>query len=295
MNALRYACREAVASLWRRRGASALAMSAIGLAMLVLGALLLLTSNLERVVGDWASGAELSVFLRDSVTDAERRALEAMLDGEPAVAGRVAVTKAQALERFRRDFADLAALAGAPEGNPFPASIEVRLRQGAGASQQVSALAGRLGAMAGVADVRFDRQWMDRVAGLLATVRRIGLAFALVMMAAAALTVGAVVRLALHARRNEVDIMQLVGAPYVFIRGPFVVEGVIQGGLGALAALLVLGAGFWMAQAWWGSELASTLGGDLLRFLGAGTCALLVVGGMAVGGLGGLAASRTVS
>ncbi len=295
MNALRYACREAAASLWRRRGASMLAMAAIGLAMLVLGALLLLTSNLERVVGDWASGAELSVFLRDTATDSEKRAVEALLDGEPAVAGRVTVTKADALERFRRDFADLAALAGTPEGNPFPASIEVRLRQGSGASQQVSALAGRLGAMDGVADVRFDRQWMDRVAALLVTVRRVGLAFALVMMAAAALTVAAVVRLALHARRNEVDIMQLVGAPYVFIRGPFVVEGVMQGGLGALAALLVLAGGFWMAQVWWGSAVAAALGAEALRFLGGGTCALLVVGGMTVGGLGGFAASRTVS
>jgi len=295
MTALRYAVREAVASLWRRRGASVLAVAAIGLAMLVLGSLLLLTSNLERVIGDWASGAEMSVFLRDEVTDAERRALEALLDAAPGVASRQAISKGEALERFRRDFADLAALAGTPDANPFPASIEVRLRPGAHTTADVGALASRLAAAAGVADVRYDRQWMDRVAALLAAVRRVGFGLALVMMAAAALTVAAVVRLALHARRNEIEIMQLVGSPYAFIRGPFVAEGVMQGGIGAVLAVMVLWVGFALARAWWGNELTAALGADLLRFLGAGTCALLVAGGMAVGGLGGFAASRTVS
>ena len=64
------------------------------------------------------------------------------------------------------------------------------------------------------------------------------------MALAAAVTVASVVRLGLQARHDEIEIMQLVGSPISFIRGPFIAEGVLQGGLGALIALAVLWAGF---------------------------------------------------
>ena len=94
--------------------------------------------------------------------------------------------------------------------------------------------------MPGVADVRYDRRWLDRLASLSAFVRYAGFILAGVLVLAAGLTVANVVRLALYARRDEVEIMELVGAPMAFIRGPFVCEGIIQGGIGAVLALAAL-------------------------------------------------------
>ena len=89
--------------------------------------------------------------------------------------------------------------------------------------------------MPGVADVRYDRQWLDRAAvGRSASSAASAWCSARVLTLAAALTVANVVRLALYARRDEIEIMQLVGAPQAYIRGPFVMEGVLQGGIGAL-------------------------------------------------------------
>ena len=81
----------------------------------------------------------------------------------------------------------------------------------------------------------------------IAVIRGVGLVMGAVLTIAAALTVASVVRLALHARRDEIEIMQLVGAPAAYIRGPFVMEGVIQGGVGALVALVALAAGVFLA------------------------------------------------
>ena len=106
------------------------------------------------------------------------------------------------------------------------------------------------------------------------------------------MTVASVVRLGLQARHDEIEIMQLVGSPISFIRGPFVAEGLLQGGLGALIALGVLWAGFAVAGAWWGAELGSMLEGDSIRFLPGRLCLSLVAGGMAVGAAGGFAAAR---
>jgi cell division transport system permease protein len=143
-----------------------------------------------------------------------------------------------------------------------------------------------------VADVRYDREWLARVASGLNAIRGAGFALALLMALAAAVTVAAVVRLGLHARRDEIEIMKLVGSPIAFIRGPFVAEGFLQGGIGALVAIGLLWLGFAAVRAWWGSDLAAMLDGAALQFLPARMVGLLVAGGMLVGAAGGFAASR---
>jgi cell division transport system permease protein len=102
-----------------------------------------------------------------------------------------------------------------------------------------------------------------------------------------------VVRLACFARRDEIEIMQLVGAPLTYVRGPFVLEGVLQGGIGALAALLVLGIAFALGDSRYGETAALVLGVDAVRFLSPTMSLLLVVGGMVVGCLGGLVAASS--
>jgi cell division transport system permease protein len=115
-----------------------------------------------------------------------------------------------------------------------------------------------------------------------------------VLVVAAVLTVATVVRLALHARRDEVEIMQLMGAPLGLLRGPLVVEGLIQGGLGAALAMGALFVVFEAGLRQFGPDLSAMVDSSLVGFLPATFAAALVAGGMAVGGLGGLLAARHV-
>jgi cell division transport system permease protein len=292
MRALEYAFREAGLSLWRRRGSSVFAIVAIALALVVLGGLLIVTSNVERLLAVWSSAAEFSVYLRDDATSEQRGTIEALIDGSGVAIGREYVSKAQALSRFRRDFAELAPLTQSFEGNPFPASVEVRVRTDAERDGRADKLVASLAAAAGVADVRYDRDWISRVTAGLGAARGIGLALAVVMAIAAGLTVASVVRLGLHARRDEIEIMQLVGSPYAYIRGPFVAEGLMQGGLGAVLALAALWMGFLTAITWWGGSLATVVDPQVLRFLPLRWCVWLVAGGMVLGCAGGYAAGR---
>jgi cell division transport system permease protein len=142
----------------------------------------------------------------------------------------------------------------------------------------------------GVADVRYDRQWLTRVMSAINVIRAVGFVLGLVLTVAAALAVANVVRLALYARRDEVEIMELVGAPQAFIRGPFVMEGVLQGGVGALLALATLGAAFLILRGRYLDPLAQAVSLTSIRFLPVETCALVLTGGMAVGCVGGLIA-----
>lgn len=292
MRALDYALRQGWASLWRSRGSSAFAVLAIALAVTVLGALLMLTWNVERLLAQWTSAAEFSVYLRDDATSEQRGALESAIDASGVAEGREYVSKAQALTRFRNEFAELASLTAGFDDNPFPASVEVRVRAAAETDGRAETLVQRIAGLPGVADVRYDREWLARLASGLEAIRGAGFALALIMAVAAAITVATVVRLGLHARRDEIEIMQLVGSPLAFIRGPFIAEGLLQGGIGALLALGLLWLGFLAMAAWWGSDLQVLLDGESPQFLPIRLAALLVGGGMAVGAIGGVAASR---
>ena len=292
MRALDYAIREGWASLWRNRTSGAFAVLAIALATIVLGALLLTTWNVERLLAQWSSTAEFSVYLRDDASSEQRGAIEAVVDQSGVVTGREYISKADALGRFRREFAELASLTDDFDDNPFPASVEVRVHPDAQEDGRADALVRQVATLPGVADVRYDREWLARLASGLAAVRGAGFGLAIVMALAAAVTVASVVRLGLNARRSELEIMQLVGSPIAFIRGPFVAEGVFQGGFGALVALALLWLGLTVVGAWWGSELRVFLEGGSLQFLPGRLSAALVAGGMVVGGAGGFAASR---
>ena len=292
MRAIDYALRQGWASLWRSRGSSTFAIVAIAVALVVLGALLLVTWNTERLLARWTAAAEFSVYLRDDATSEQRGAIEAAIDRSGVTTGREYVSKADALVRFRREFAELASLADGFEENPFPASVEVQVQPGADADGRAGELVRRIAALPGVADVRYDREWIARVSSALQTIRFAGVALAALMILAAGVTVATVVRLGLYARRDELEIMELVGAPMTFIRGPFVAEGMLQGGVGALSALALLWMGYLVVLGWWGAELQGLLAGATVEFLPPGLAAWLVGGGMAVGGGGGFAASR---
>jgi cell division transport system permease protein len=111
---------------------------------------------------------------------------------------------------------------------------------------------------------------------------------------ASALTVANVVRLAAHARRDEIEIMQLVGAPLTYVRGPLVLEGVLQGGAGALVAIGALAGLFAVVRMRYGALAAEALGVDAVRFLPLELCVVLLLGGMLLGCLGGLIVARDV-
>ncbi len=272
-----------------------LAVVTIAAGLFVLGVFLLLNANLQRLVGRWTQSAELSVYLKDDASADHLRIVDELVGGSGLAAHREYVSKTQAAARFRQDFPDLAGPAARLDTNPFPASIEVRLQPDARhAGTAVDNLAAALAAIGGVADVRYDRRWLARLNGVVTALRAIGLVIIVVLAVASALTVANVVRLAAAAREDEIEIMALVGAPIAYVRGPFVVEGILQGGTGALLAMLLLWTAFAATRARYGQAAAEAIGLGTITFLPLQVSLAIVAGGMLLGCLGGLIVARGV-
>src|SRR5262245_47778279 len=126
MRALQYAFEEASASLWRGRRAALPSAAIIATALFVLGGVLLITLNVERLGAEWSRASGMSVYLDDDISATSRADIERTLTPGPdnAVAGYEFVSKPEAVRRFKETFTDLATTIDALDSNPLPASYE---------------------------------------------------------------------------------------------------------------------------------------------------------------------------
>jgi cell division transport system permease protein len=285
LRAIVYFVSEAATSLWRSRLVNAVSVGTIAVSLFVLGAFLAVAGALGEVVGRWTEKVQVVVYLEDGTEERVRLSLENRLREDPAVGSVELVTREQALLRFREMFRDLASLPEDLGENPFPASLEVTLRADRQSPAEVERMARELAGVPGVGEIQYDLLWIERLATGVRLVRGAGAFLGGILVLAGVFTISNVIRLTIYARADELDIMRLVGATQAYVKGPFVMEGVIQGGLGGLVAALLL----WGALSWLSGDLASS---DLLArtalSLPPGAAALLVGGGMAVGLVGSL-------
>jgi cell division transport system permease protein len=276
---------EALTSLWRSRLVNAVSVGTIAVSLFVLGAFLTVASALSGLVTRWTETVQVIVYLEDATPDRVRESLANRLREDPAVASLQFVSREEALARFRGMFRDLSSLPEDLGENPFPASLEVSLRPQRQSAAEVERLAKAFTGVPGVREIQYDLLWIERLSTGVRLVRVVGAFLGGILVLAAVFTISNVIRLTIYAREDELDIMRLVGATRAYVKGPFVAEGVIQGGLGGLAASLLL----WTALAWLSRDLQVS---DLLPHatlsLSPALAVLLVAGGMVVGLAGSL-------
>ncbi len=232
-----YMMREAIMAFRRAPLLTSLSAAMVGLALFLVGLFALAAYNLMLALGTLEERVEVVAYLRDDASSEEISDLEEALSALPEVLVVDFVTKDEALAKARRELPEFREVMRDLEVNPLPASLEIQLRPGSRTPATVEGLAQQATLYPFVEEVQYGEEWVGklftlrRIGGLTATV--LGAAFGLV----AALIIGAAVRIAIFARREEIKVMQLVGARDGFIRRPFLIEGGITGAVGGVLAL----------------------------------------------------------
>ena len=286
--ALLYFVREALRNLGRSLRVSLLAIVTIAVSLFVGGAFLLVGSNLEAAVEGWRAEARIVLYLEPAAAGAVSR-LAAEAAAPAWVKAAEPVTPEAARARFRRSFPALGDLVEGWGEEPLPASIEVTLAPEVPGTE----LGGWLESWRGrpeVAMVDDDREWLRDLGAVVTVVRGIGITLAAVLLGAAIFTIASVIRLTVWLHGEEIAIMRLVGATEFFIRGPFWVEGLLQGLFGGGAAVAALWGVHRLVEARATDSLAASLavGG----FLSWRQVAFLVLLGGAAGLAGAIVSLR---
>ncbi len=242
-----------------------LSVFSLAVAFVCLGAALLVVTNLRAVEQRWAHAGRASVYLRDGATQEEVDALRLALARVPGVSAVRYVSSGDARAEFGQ--AQLPANDTGASARPlaalpveaFPASIEIDVAPDM-PDPELGDMVAKMKTLPAVDDVETYQSWTERLSRLVRGGVAASALLAIVVLAAVLAVVGSTMRMALQRRRTEVEVLKLVGATDGFVKKPFVVEGSVQGALGALGAIVLLAVLFLVVRGRLDGELAALVG-----------------------------------
>jgi cell division transport system permease protein len=280
--------RDAVRGIRRAPGPAALCTLAVAVALVLPELLALLYTNYDRLRDAALGDARVVAFVRADAPAAELDALATAVAARPGATGARLIPASEVAAWMAAQYSDLAGLAPAEADALFPPVLEVTVRRDVAPAARDD-LAAALRASPLVEDADPGTRTLARLEAVARAARHAGIAAGAVLAALALLGIGAAVRLSVYARRDEIEILRLVGATRTFVRAPFLLEGLLLGAAGAAVSLVVAWGAF-TALGPSGGVVSLPFGGLSVAFLPfgavgalAGAGALLGLAGSAIG------------
>ena len=274
----------AIKDILDNRFLTAITVVTISLSIMIAAAFALFFINAGDILNVWQKGIRMMVYLKPNTSEAARLDTKYRLQSIAGVLETRFISKSEALEKLKLQMEHHAALLDSLKDNPLPDAFEVIVAPSARNSAELSFLAERIGALDTVEEVEYGQQWINRFSNIINLFRLAGYGIGTLFFMATVFIVANTIRLVLYSRRDEIEIMRLVGATDRFIKIPFFLQGMIQGGVGTLIGLTILLCGYYLLTA----HFSQNVSGDLirLRFFSPGISSGIVLGGILVGWLG---------
>lgn len=256
----------------------------IALSILIISTLFLFFYNLNAVITVWTKGIRIIAYLNPDVSDMDLPEIKNHIAPIKGIQKISFISKHDALAKLKSRMNRQDSLFDNLKENPLPDAFELRLDASLQDGADIEAVAGRIESIRGIDSVEYGQTWLHRLTTILDLFRLTALGMSGLFFLAIVFIVANTIRLVLYSRRDEIEIMRLVGATDQFIKAPFYIEGLIQGAMGGIAGLAVLFMVYQLVPADFGHGLFSS---DFqIHFLPLGTTLLIVAGSMLVGWLG---------
>jgi len=238
LSTIGYYFRETFSSLVRNSWLSLASMGTVTISLLILGSSLLLILNANQLAGSVESTVEISVFLKDNISNDRVNEMEKEIKSLHGVADAQFISKEQALEEMKKNLKDKADILDGldKKNNPLPDGFRVKTQT----VSQVADVSILLGKIPGIDQVRYGQGVVEKLLAVTKWVRLSGLITMGLLSGASVFLIATTIRLSVYARRKEIGIMKVLGATNWFVRFPFIMEGIILGLLGAGLALTAL-------------------------------------------------------
>lgn len=227
-------------------------------------------------------------FLETNLPEGEVNSIETTLNQSPLVLEVRYISSAQALKKFQERFPELQALVENLEINPFPPSLEATLQESSLSSREVLDFINQMREVPGVEDAQFNKEWVDRMHSFSRLAQAVGFFLGGILVLASFFIISNVIKLNVMARKEEIDILRLTGGTNMFIRIPFLLEGIFLGLWGGLLSLLILLIVIKLLPVYLGTSLGVL--NDLInfRYLSFSQSLFLVTAGTIIGFLGSI-------
>jgi cell division transport system permease protein len=278
--------REALANIRLNRTTTVIAVATTAFTLACFGVFLLLYLNLRAMATSLQSDLKVVVYVKDGTPPPGVSELQALLKADPGVQTLTYVSKEQALADFRAQFPEESHLLQGLGENPLPASFIITLAPAYRSPDAVRRWADRLKSAPGVEQVQYSRDWIDNLNTIVGYLELAAVGIGTVLSAASVTIIASTIRLTLYARRDEIEIMRLIGATGSFIKIPYLIEGAMLGVMGGAVSLAILRGGFELFNARLGMP-GRFLGIDSgVHFFSGQVAALILAAGLLLGFVG---------
>ena len=231
-----YFLRKALGNIWTNPFLSLVTLSTIAISMLILGLFSLIYLNVQQSLHQMGGELQITAYLQETISPDKANVLRSKVADWPEVESITYISKEQALARFRSQLREYAGILEGLKENPLPASLELTLMPQYGRSGNIKELSTRLGRLPGVAEVQYGRKWMAKLRVFVEVMKLVGITVGGLLLIATIFVISNTIKLTFYSRREELEIMRLVGATDFFIKAPFLIEGLLHGLGGALLA-----------------------------------------------------------
>jgi cell division transport system permease protein len=276
--------KRAVDDILKNRFLNLITVITISLSVLIVCAFFLFFINTSEIINSWKKGLRIMAYLKPGLNHTELADLKGVIESLGGVQNVLFISKEEALSQLKAQMERQASLFENLAENPLPDSFEIRMTAASGSWQQIESLAAQVESLTQVEEAEYGQRWIGRFVHLVSLFRLAGYAMGALFFMATVFIVANTIRLVIYSRREEVEIMRLVGATDSFINIPFYLEGIIQGALGAVIGLAVLYVSFFFIS----SSLQQGLfpGSFRLQFFPVDISAAIILCSMLVGWLG---------
>lgn len=283
MRRLFYLVREAWTNMRINRTTTIVAVLTTAFTLACVGIFLLVYVNLRHAAGSLQEDVKIMVYLEDRLPRAKVQELEQKLKTDRMVAGVHFISKEQALGEFQVQFPGESHLLEGLGENPLPASFVVTLAPNFRLPEAMKGWVERVQTMEGVAKVDYNQEWLSLLAELIGYIELAAIGVGFLLSAAAVTIIGNTIRLALLARREEIEILRSIGATRTFIRIPYFLEGAVLGACGSALSLGILKFAFELFRQQ--IQLTGRFSGieNMIFFFPLSVCLALVMAGMGLG------------
>lgn len=262
------------------------------LALLIISVFMLLYVNLEGTVEQWSSKVVITAYFDNELSNQDLATLKARVNSLPGTDSLRYIDKEEALKRFRSRLKGQEALLEGVSADVLPASLEISLKKQYRSPDAVTGFVAGLKRIQGIGEVQYGEEWVRKFLTFFHFLRLLAFLIGGFLIMAVLFIVSNTIKLTIMARREELEIQGLVGATPFFIKAPFLIEGMLQGAVGAFLAVIVLVAGYQLFL----SNAINFLSFDPaeagLTFLPTAYIAALLIGGTLLGFVGSLASLK---
>jgi cell division transport system permease protein len=237
---LGYFFSRAIANVRQNVFVNVVTIGTISLALLIVSLFLLVFVNLENAAENWSERVQVTVYFDHELNADELSTLRGKITAIPGTAKVGYVSRDEALKRFKSRLRGQETLLEGVRPEILPPSLEISLKRSNRDTQAVESYVTSLKKIPGVSEIQYGEEWVRRFNTFLNFMRMLGALLGAFLVVAVLFIISNTIKLTIYARRDELEVMSLVGATRFFIKAPFLIEGIVQGGAGALIAMLLL-------------------------------------------------------